>query len=153
MQPRLKIGVLYSRVRVEEKWIFAAMEKQGIDYVRLDNRKIHFDLDDPTPWHTFEVVLERSISYNSGLYTLRMLNAWGVPTVNTAAVAEVCGDKLTTSAILAQANVPQPRNGQVTAARATPRRSVSRGVVCWLVEENKRRSDELIARRRCLCRS
>jgi hypothetical protein len=27
MQPRLKIGVLYSRVRVEEKWIFAAMEK------------------------------------------------------------------------------------------------------------------------------
>ncbi len=34
MQPRLKIGVLYSRVRVEEKWIFGAMEKRGIDYDR-----------------------------------------------------------------------------------------------------------------------
>jgi [lysine-biosynthesis-protein LysW]--L-2-aminoadipate ligase len=110
MQPRLKIGVLYSRVRVEEKWIFAAMEKHGIDYERLDDRKIHFDLDDPAPWRTFDVVLERSISYNSGLYALRILNAFGVLTVNTAAVAEVCGDKLTTSAMLSQADVPQPRN-------------------------------------------
>jgi [lysine-biosynthesis-protein LysW]--L-2-aminoadipate ligase len=95
---------------VEEKWIFAAMEKQGIDYERLDDRKIHFDLDDPTPWRSFEVVLERSISYHSGLYALRLLNAWGVPTVNTAAVAEVCGDKVTTSAMLARAGIPQPRN-------------------------------------------
>jgi len=110
MRPRLKVGVLYSRVRVEEKWIFAAMEKHGIDYVRLDDRTIHFDLDDPTPWREFNAVLERSISYTNGLYALRILNAFGVPTVNTAAVAEVCGDKLTTSAMLARAGVLQPRN-------------------------------------------
>jgi [lysine-biosynthesis-protein LysW]--L-2-aminoadipate ligase len=110
MQKRLRIGVLYSRVRVEEKWIFSAMEKRGIDYERLDDRTISFDLDDPAPWRTFDAVLERSISYNSGLYALRILNAFGVPTVNTATVAEICGDKLTTSAMLARANVAQPRN-------------------------------------------
>ena len=110
MQKRLKIGVLYSRVRVEEKWIFSAMEKRGIDYERLDDRVISFDLDNPAPWRAFDAVLERSISYNSGLYALRILNAFGVPTVNTAIVAEICGDKLTTSAMLAKANVPQPRN-------------------------------------------
>jgi [lysine-biosynthesis-protein LysW]--L-2-aminoadipate ligase len=110
MQKRLRIGVLYSRVRVEEKWIFSAMEKRGIDYERLDDRAISFDLDNPTPWLTFDAVLERSISYNSGLYALRILNAFGVPTVNKAIVAEICGDKLTTSAMLARANVPQPRN-------------------------------------------
>ncbi|MFN8380869.1 MAG: lysine biosynthesis protein LysX [Anaerolineales bacterium] len=110
MQKRLKIGVLYSRVRVEEKWIFAAMEKRGIDYERLDDRVISFDLENPKPWHAFDAVLERSISYTSGLYALRLLNSFGVPTVNTAAVAEVCGDKLTTSAMLAKAGVPQPRN-------------------------------------------
>jgi [lysine-biosynthesis-protein LysW]--L-2-aminoadipate ligase len=38
------------------------------------------------------------------------LNAFGVPTVNTAAVAEICGDKLTTSVMLARAGVPQPHN-------------------------------------------
>ena len=110
MQKRLKIGVLYSRVRVEEKWIFAAMEKRGIDYERLDDRAISFDLENPKPWRAFDAVLERSISYTSGLYALRLLNAFGVTTVNTAAVAEVCGDKLTTSAMLAKAGVPQPRN-------------------------------------------
>lgn len=110
MQKRLRIGVLYSRVRVEEKWIFSAMEKRGIDYERLDDRAISFDLDNPTPWLSFDAVLERSISYNSGLYALRILNAFGVPTVNKAIVAEICGDKLTTSAMLARANVPQPRN-------------------------------------------
>jgi len=110
MQRRLKLGVLYSRVRVEEKWIFAAMEKRGIDYERLDDRAISFDLENPEPWRAFDAVLERSISYTSGLYALRLLNAFGVPTVNTALVAEICGDKLTTSAMLARAGVPQPRN-------------------------------------------
>jgi [lysine-biosynthesis-protein LysW]--L-2-aminoadipate ligase len=110
MQKRLRIGVLYSRVRVEEKWIFAAMEKRGLDYERLDDRAISFDLDNPAPWREYDAVLERSISYTSGLYALRLLNAFGVPTVNTAAVAEVCGDKLTTSAMLAKAGLPQPHN-------------------------------------------
>ena len=110
MQKRLHIGVLYSRVRVEEKWIFAAMEKRGIDYERLDDRAISFDLENPAPWRAFDAVLERSISFTNGLNALRILNAFGVPTVNTAAVAEICGDKLTTSAMLAKAGAPQPRN-------------------------------------------
>lgn len=110
MQRRLKIGVLYSRVRVEEKWIFGTMEKRGIDYDRLDDRLIHFDLENSTPWKQYDAVLERSISYTTGLYALRVLNAWGIPTVNTAAVAEACGDKLTTSALLARSGIPQPRN-------------------------------------------
>jgi [lysine-biosynthesis-protein LysW]--L-2-aminoadipate ligase len=108
MTKRLHIGVLYSRVRVEEKWIFGAMEKRGIDYERLDDRELAFDLEQPAKWRGFDAVLERSISYTSGLYSLRVLNSFGVPTVNTASVAEVCGDKLVTSALLAQAGVPQP---------------------------------------------
>jgi [lysine-biosynthesis-protein LysW]--L-2-aminoadipate ligase len=110
MQKRLKIGVLYSRMRVEEKWIFAALEKRGVECVHLDDRTISFDLENPEPWLSYDAILERSISYNNGLYALRILNAFGVPTVNTANVAEICGDKLTTSAMLMKAGVPQPRN-------------------------------------------
>ncbi|MFZ1040154.1 MAG: lysine biosynthesis protein LysX [Anaerolineales bacterium] len=110
MQRRLKIGVLCSRIRVEEKWIFASLEKRGIDFDRLDDRTISFDLDDASSWHPYDAVLERSISYTSGLYALRILNAFGVPTVNTVAVAEACGDKLTTSTLLMKAGLPQPRN-------------------------------------------
>jgi [lysine-biosynthesis-protein LysW]--L-2-aminoadipate ligase len=44
-----------------------------------------------------------------GLYAAQILNSWGIPTVNSAAVAATCGDKLATSAALAYAHVPQPR--------------------------------------------
>lgn len=110
MKQRLHIGVLYSRVRVEEKWIFSALEKRGVDYERLDDRKINFDLEYPGEWLAFDAVLERSISYSRGLNTMHILNSWGIPTVNSAKVAEACGNKLITSALLAQAGIPQPRN-------------------------------------------
>lgn len=103
------IGVLYSRLRVEEKWIFAALERRGISYDRLDDRRISFNLTNSNSWKKYDAILERSISYNNGLYALRILNSWGIPTVNTLQVAEVCGDKLATSAVLAKAGIPQPQ--------------------------------------------
>jgi [lysine-biosynthesis-protein LysW]--L-2-aminoadipate ligase len=105
----MKVGVLYSRVRVEEKWIFEALENRGVDYDRIDDRQIGLELNEPGRWLAYDVVLERSLSYKNGLYTTRVLNAWGIPTVNMARVAEICGDKLATSAALQQAGVPQPR--------------------------------------------
>ena len=108
MSRHLRIGVLFSRVRVEEKWIFSSLERRGLDYERLDDRCVHFDLADPEPWRLYDAVLERSISYTNGLNALRILNSWDIPTVNTAAVAEACGDKLITTTLLARAGVPQP---------------------------------------------
>ena len=107
---RLRIGVLYSRVRVEEKWIFAALERRGLDYERLDDRLVHFDLDNPDPWRQYDAIMERTISYTNGLYACRIFNIWGILTVNSAAVAEACGDKLITTALLARAGVPQPHS-------------------------------------------
>jgi [lysine-biosynthesis-protein LysW]--L-2-aminoadipate ligase len=43
------------------------------------------------------------------LYTLRVLNDWGVPTVNSYDVANICGDKLLTSAALERDGVAAPR--------------------------------------------
>lgn len=105
----MKIGVLLSRVRVEEKWILEALEKRGIPHVRIDDREAVFDFGRPQPWLEYAAVLERSISFARGLYATQMLNAWGIPTVNMAHVAATCGDKLTTSAVLGRAGIPQPR--------------------------------------------
>jgi [lysine-biosynthesis-protein LysW]--L-2-aminoadipate ligase len=110
MSKRLRIGVLYSRVRVEEKWIFASLERRGLDYERLDDRVVHFDMDNPEPWRQYDAILERSISYTNGLYACRIFNSWNIPTVNTAEVAEACGDKLITTTLLAKSGVPQPHS-------------------------------------------
>jgi [lysine-biosynthesis-protein LysW]--L-2-aminoadipate ligase len=104
----MKIGVLLSRVRVEEKWLFESLEKRGLDYDKIDDREIKFNLDAPDEWLKYDVVLERSISFGRGLYATQILNAWGIPTVNLAAVAATCGDKLATTNALIQAKIPQP---------------------------------------------
>ena len=105
----MKIGILLSRVRVEEKWLFEALDKRGVAYDRIDDREAVFDIDQPEPWIQYDAVLERSISFARGLYATQILNAWGIPTVNRSDVAAICGDKLTTTLMLQRANVPQPR--------------------------------------------
>jgi [lysine-biosynthesis-protein LysW]--L-2-aminoadipate ligase len=105
----MKVGILLSRVRVEEKWLLEALEKNEIEYKRIDDRDIIFDLDKSAAWKDVDVVLERSISFARGLYCTQILNGWGIPTVNMAYVAAACGDKLVTSSILARAGIPQPR--------------------------------------------
>jgi [lysine-biosynthesis-protein LysW]--L-2-aminoadipate ligase len=104
----VKVAVLLSRVRVEEKWLFEALDKRGVPYDRLDDREVRFDLADPGSWRQYGVVLERSLSYGRGLYATHILNSWGIPTVNPSAVAATCGDKLATTAALQAAGVPQP---------------------------------------------
>lgn len=105
----MKIGILLSRIRVEEKWLLEALEKRGVPYDRIDDRETNFDLNQPGPWMEYDAILERSLSYVRGLYATQILNAWGIPTINMSHVAATCGDKLATTAALARAGVPQPR--------------------------------------------
>jgi len=105
----MKIGVLLSRVRVEEKMILHALESRHVNYERIDDNQVTFDLADVCHYSDFNAVLERSISYARGLYATQILNAWDIPTVNMAHVAAICGDKLLTTAALARSGVPQPR--------------------------------------------
>ena len=107
MDHQLTVGVLMSRVRVEEKLLLEQLEARGVQIVRFDDRQ--FTLDLHQPWRQCDVVLERCINHLRALYTLRVLNDWGIATVNSYEVANSCGDKLLTSSALARAGVPIPR--------------------------------------------
>ncbi|GAB4127329.1 MAG: lysine biosynthesis protein LysX [Roseiflexaceae bacterium] len=103
----MRVGILCSRIRVEEKLILAEFEQRGVECVRIDDDEIAFDLNRGR--YEFDVVLERSIHHSRALYALKVLNDAGVPTVNTAHVADVCGDKFKTTQALIKAGVPTPR--------------------------------------------
>jgi [lysine-biosynthesis-protein LysW]--L-2-aminoadipate ligase len=105
----MRIGVLMSRVRVEEKLLMTAFEKCGAQVDVIDDREVVFDLHDSSRMTPYDVVLERCINHARALYSLELLNSWGVRTVNTAAVARVCGDKFSTSRALVECGVPTPR--------------------------------------------
>ena len=104
----LRVGILLSRVRVEEKLLLAELERRGVEVMRFDDREFTLDLSDPSMTDC-DVILERCINHLRALYTLKVLNDWGVPTVNSYEVANICGDKLLTTTALVKAGVPTPR--------------------------------------------
>ena len=103
----LRVGVLMSRVRIEEKLLLAELETRNVEIIRIDDRTLKLDLHEPIA--DCDVVLERAINHLRALYTLRILNDWGIATVNTYEVANICGDKLLTTAALVRHGVPVPR--------------------------------------------
>ncbi len=109
----MKVGILYSRVRAEEKLLFDAFQRRGVDFELLDDGQLIFDISSTNGhmkrFEQFDVVMERCISHGRALYSLRILNDRGVRTVNTARVADICGNKLQTTSALTAAGVPSPR--------------------------------------------
>jgi len=110
----MHVGVMLSRVRVEEKLIFAELDGRGVAWSRIEDPELVMHLD--TPITGYDVILERSINHTRALHALRIFNDWGIPTVNTYDVAEVCGNKLLTSTALVRHGVATPR----TAVAFTP---------------------------------
>jgi [lysine-biosynthesis-protein LysW]--L-2-aminoadipate ligase len=103
-----RIGFLYTRMRLEEKYLLEKLtEREGVEVVQINDGETFFDIGKKPA--EVDVLLERSISYSRGLYITRIFEAHGIPVVNTALVAERCGDKYTTSQILSRSGIPTPR--------------------------------------------
>ena len=104
----MKIAVLLSRVRVEEKLLMQAFNRRGLEVDIIDDRQVIFDLHQ-NGWNQYQVVVERCVNHSRALYALRILNDWGIPSVNSYQVALICGNKLETSSALVRDKIPTPR--------------------------------------------
>ncbi|MBZ0302131.1 MAG: lysine biosynthesis protein LysX [Anaerolineae bacterium] len=112
----MRIGILITHVRAEEKLLISAFQERGIEPDVMLDRDLNFDITagpdqlapSGFPWRAYDLIMERSVSTSRGLYALAILNSWGIPTINRYETASVCADKLRTSIALAQAQVPQP---------------------------------------------
>ena len=105
----MRIGFLFSRIRVEEKLLVESFEKRGVTVDMLDVREMVFDIHQPQQFSQYDVVMERCISQTQAITVVRVLEAFGVPCVNSSRVIDTCGDKLVTSLRLAAGGVPTPR--------------------------------------------
>ncbi|MDD5370960.1 MAG: lysine biosynthesis protein LysX [Anaerolineaceae bacterium] len=104
----MKVGLLYSRMRVEEKLLLDELEhRAGVQVVRINDDEAYFDIGQKTC--DVDVLFERSISYSRGLYISRIFDAHGIPVINPPGLIERCGDKYITSQILVNAGIPSPR--------------------------------------------
>jgi [lysine-biosynthesis-protein LysW]---L-2-aminoadipate ligase len=103
----VRLAILTSRVRIEEKLILSELDRRGVAYQRLDDGELVFDLEQQA--FAFDTVLERSVSFGRSLYALQAMEARGVRCINRPGVVETCGDKFRTTEALLRANVPTPR--------------------------------------------
>ena len=103
------IGVLYSRIRRDEKLLLAELRERGHDVEKIDVRRERFGLDSTTAnVGDLDLVVDRCLSTSRSLYATRFLASYGVPVVNDPETAEVCADKAKNSLALAAAGVPTP---------------------------------------------
>ena len=101
----MKIGVLCSRIRPEEKLLFEAIRNKDHELIQIDDRKLVMDLN-KKKFFDVDIVLERCISHSRALHITKILNNRGIKTINSYEVINVCGDKLMTSLLLERNNIP-----------------------------------------------
>lgn len=103
----MKVGIVCSRIRLEEKLLLSAFHDRGVPVEILDDRQMILDPLVPTLDH--DAVIERSLNMSRGLYIQRILGQWGIKTINSYETIQTCGDKLLTTAALQRAGIPTPR--------------------------------------------
>jgi len=101
----MKLAILISQVRLEEKLIFAAVEAAGIQLVKVFDKELILDLDKPQ-FPEVDLVLDRGLVHSRAEYTLRFLRDLGIPTVNSYDATITCDNKFLTSMTLRRAGVP-----------------------------------------------
>jgi L-2-aminoadipate N-acetyltransferase (EC 2.3.1.-) len=106
----MHVGLLYSRIRRDEKLLLGELRDRGHTVQKVDVRRQQFDIHTPpAALADVDIVLDRCLATSRSVYLSRLCEAYGLPVINGASTAMVCADKLRTSVALAAAGVPTPR--------------------------------------------
>ena len=105
----MRVAMIITRARAEEKLLLKAFQRRGIEpeLIRDEELVLNPLAIDPR-WSEFDIVFLRTLSTSRGLYLLEYFDRWEVPTVNSLRTANICADKFKTSLALARAGLPQP---------------------------------------------
>ena len=105
----MNVGLLYSRIRKDEKLLLSELRERDHEVTKIDVRKQRFNISEaPAAFDDLDIVVDRCLSTSRSVYATKFARAYDVPVVNGPDVAEVCADKVQNSLALAGADVPTP---------------------------------------------
>ena len=105
----MNVGVLYSRIRRDEKLLLSELRDRGHEVTKIDVRKERFGVHEPPEiLEGLDIVVDRCLATSRSRYISRFVDAYDVPVVNEPETAAVCADKARNSLALAGAGVPTP---------------------------------------------
>jgi [lysine-biosynthesis-protein LysW]--L-2-aminoadipate ligase len=106
----MRVGVLYSRIRRDEKLLLNELRSRDHEVAKLDVRKLRFPVGEPpAEIADCDVVLDRCLATSRSTYASQFVDSYDVPIVNSPETADVCADKVKNSLALSEAGIPTPR--------------------------------------------
>jgi len=105
----MNVGILYSRIRRDEKLLLSELRDRDHAVTKIDVRKQQFNVSEPpAAFDDVDVVVDRCLATSRSVYATKFVDAYDVPVVNDPTTAEVCSDKVKNSLALEAAGVPTP---------------------------------------------
>ena len=129
----MNVGVLYSRIRRDEKLLLSELRDRGHEVTKIDVRKERFGVHEPPEaFDGVDIVVDRCLATSRSRYVTRFVEAYDVPVVNDPETAAICADKARNSLVLAEADVPTPAT-EVTFTKESAMESIEEfGYPCVL---------------------
>jgi len=130
---RVNVGLLYSRIRKDEKLLLSELRDRDHEVTKIDVRDQQFSIGEaPEAFEDVDIVLDRCLATSRSLYATRFCEAYDVPVVNAPETAEICADKVKNSLALEEAGVPTP-NTEVSFTKESAMQSIEKfGYPCVL---------------------
>jgi len=100
------LSILYDTIRWEEKALFDAGKKKGVDIKMVDCKNLFLNLDQTK--ENFGTVIQRCVSYYRSLHSTAALEGKGVNVINSLNTSIFAGNKLFTHILLQKYGVPTP---------------------------------------------
>ena len=105
----MNVGILYSRIRQDEKLLLNELRQRDHAVTKIDVRKQQFNVaEPPAVFDDVAVVVDRCLATSRSVYATKFVDAYGIPVVNGPETAEICADKVKNSLALVEAGVPTP---------------------------------------------
>lgn len=101
--------ILYDNIRWEEKALYEAAKKKGVDVKNVDCKNLVANLNDRKSKYNGQVVLQRSVSYFKNVHSTAALEGLGAHVINPLNAAILCGNKMYAHMELEKAGVKTPR--------------------------------------------
>jgi len=110
--PMPTIGLIYDRIRWEEKALINASKKAAIPLTPIDAKKFYINPSEGIK--TFQeafgsIAIQRCIGYFRGLHITAILENAGLAVINSFRTSLTCGNKLFTTLALTKAGILSPK--------------------------------------------
>jgi [lysine-biosynthesis-protein LysW]--L-2-aminoadipate ligase len=101
--------ILYDNIRWEEKALYEAAKKKGVNVENVDCKNLVANLNDRKSKYNQQVVLQRSVSYFKNVHSTAALEGLGAHVINPLYAAIICGNKMYAHMELEKAGVKTPK--------------------------------------------